>query len=272
MAVSLVVTGMQNYPDIDENDAAPLATAFDAVGHGVDGPADRHRRLHRPDRGGDDPACSARPGSRFAMARDGLLPRGLAKVHPTFGTPYIITAITGVARRGHRRLRRPRHPGQPGQHRHAVRLRPGQRRRGHPAPEAPGPAPLVPDARRDVGRRPLGAAVRLPDAQPHRRHLGAVPGLDGHRPGRLLRLRPHATAGSRGPSRRSARRAEGHARTYGDMRCRATNSAKAAGPRRRVTSPGGAGSGHPTRRPHDDEEFRWDVEGVPDHGPAPLAP
>jgi APA family basic amino acid/polyamine antiporter len=32
----------------------------------------------------------------FAMARDGLLPRGLAKVHPTFGTPYIFTAITGV--------------------------------------------------------------------------------------------------------------------------------------------------------------------------------
>lgn len=32
----------------------------------------------------------------FAMSRDGLLPRSLAKVHPTFGTPYIITIVTGV--------------------------------------------------------------------------------------------------------------------------------------------------------------------------------
>jgi basic amino acid/polyamine antiporter, APA family len=32
----------------------------------------------------------------FAMARDGLLPRGLAKVHPKYGTPYVFTLITGV--------------------------------------------------------------------------------------------------------------------------------------------------------------------------------
>ena len=91
----------------------------------------------------------------FAMARDGLLPRGLAKVHPRFGTPYRITAITGVAVAADRRLRRPRHAGQPGQHRHALRVRPGQRRRGRPAPHPPRPA-----ARRsgrpavDGGRRP----------------------------------------------------------------------------------------------------------------------
>ena len=33
----------------------------------------------------------------FAMARDGLLPTWLAKVHPQYGTPYRITLIVGVA-------------------------------------------------------------------------------------------------------------------------------------------------------------------------------
>jgi basic amino acid/polyamine antiporter, APA family len=96
MAVSLVVTGMQSYTDIDPEDAAPLATAFNAVGMEWMG------RLIAIG------ACiglivvvmilmlgQTRVG--FAMARDGLLPRGLSKVHPTFGTPYIFTVITGVA-------------------------------------------------------------------------------------------------------------------------------------------------------------------------------
>ncbi|MGZ8736355.1 MAG: amino acid permease [Nocardioides sp.] len=96
MAVSLVITGMRSYTEIDPEDAAPLATAFDAVGVNWMG---------------DLVAFGACIGltvvvmilmlgqSRvaFAMARDGLLPRKLAKVHPTYGTPYRITLITGVA-------------------------------------------------------------------------------------------------------------------------------------------------------------------------------
>ena len=33
----------------------------------------------------------------FVMARDGLLPTGLAKIHPKWKTPHVITLITGVA-------------------------------------------------------------------------------------------------------------------------------------------------------------------------------
>lgn len=95
VAVSLVITGMQNYTQIDPNDAAPLATAFDAVGKGWIG---------------DVIAVGATIGLTvvvlilmlgqtrvaFAMARDGLLPSWLAKVHPTYRTPYRLTAITGL--------------------------------------------------------------------------------------------------------------------------------------------------------------------------------
>ncbi|MGH1565622.1 amino acid permease [Mumia sp. DW29H23] len=96
MAVSLVITGMQNFRDIDPNDGAPLATAFDAVGVTWMG---------------DVISVGACIGLvvvvmilmlgqtrvAFAMARDGLLPRWLARTHPTHRTPYRITYITGIA-------------------------------------------------------------------------------------------------------------------------------------------------------------------------------
>ena len=94
IAVSLVITGMQDYRDIDPADAAPLSTAFDAVGVSWMG---------------DLIAIGACIGLTvvvlilmlgqtrvaFAMARDGLLPISLAKVHPTYGTPHRVTIITG---------------------------------------------------------------------------------------------------------------------------------------------------------------------------------
>jgi len=95
MAVSLIVTGVQSYKEIDPDDAAPLATAFSAAGVGWIG---------------DVISVGACIGLvvvvmilmlgqcrvAFAMGRDGLLPRSIARVHPTFGTPYRITLITGV--------------------------------------------------------------------------------------------------------------------------------------------------------------------------------
>jgi APA family basic amino acid/polyamine antiporter len=95
MAVSLVITGMRPYTDIDPADGAPLATAFTAVG--------------APWVGGIIAvgACiglivvamilflgQTRVG--FAMARDGLLPAPLAQVHHRFRTPHRITIIAGI--------------------------------------------------------------------------------------------------------------------------------------------------------------------------------
>jgi len=95
-AVSLVVTGLRSYRDIDPESAAPLADAFQ--GAGVDWMPDLI----------SIGACVGlvvvamilmlgQSRVAFAMARDGLLPRGLAKVHPTHATPYRITVLTGIA-------------------------------------------------------------------------------------------------------------------------------------------------------------------------------
>ena len=204
MAVSLVITGMQNYQDIDPNDAAPLATAFDAVG---------------VEWMGNLIAVGACIGLTvvvmilmlgqtrvaFAMARDGLLPRKVAKVHPHLRDAVPDHRDHRRRRRDHRRTGRPRDAGAPGQHRHALRVHPGQRRRGHPAPDPAGPPALLQGARRAGGGDPRGAALPVPDAQPHRGHLGAVRGVDGSRLRRLLRLQlpqQHGRAARRRGDRR----------------------------------------------------------------------
>ncbi|MGC9667732.1 amino acid permease [Planosporangium sp. 12N6] len=91
VAVSVVVTGMTKYTNL--NTGAPLARAFDEVGQGW--------AAHLISLGA---ICGITTvilvlmlgQSRvfFAMSRDGLLPSAVGKVHPRFGTPWLITIIT----------------------------------------------------------------------------------------------------------------------------------------------------------------------------------
>ena len=94
----------------------------------------------------------------FAMARDGLMPRGIAKVNPRTGTPVALTLGLGTliaVLAAHRAAERDR---QAGQHRHAVRVLPGEHRRDHPAPHAPGHGAAVPRRRSCRSSRSSAAA------------------------------------------------------------------------------------------------------------------
>ncbi|MEU0486196.1 amino acid permease [Streptosporangium sp. NPDC006013] len=93
VAVSLVVVGMQPYRQLSE--AAPLADAFKAVGQTWAASLISVGALV----GLTAVVMILMLGmSRvmFAMCRDELLPSGLAKVHPKYRTPYVITIIMGV--------------------------------------------------------------------------------------------------------------------------------------------------------------------------------
>ncbi|MFF5638923.1 amino acid permease [Streptomyces sp. NPDC012825] len=93
MAVSLVVTGMQNYKELSVS--APLADAFKASGHpfyaGV---------ISFGAAVGLTTVCLilllGQTRVFFAMSRDGLLPRFFSVTHPRFKTPYRPTILLGV--------------------------------------------------------------------------------------------------------------------------------------------------------------------------------
>jgi len=88
-AVALVVTGMVPYDKLDPE--AALANAFTV--HGQDWMATLISAGAVA--GLTTVVLTLMIGASrvvFAMSRDNLLPRGLAKVHPTFRTPYVITA------------------------------------------------------------------------------------------------------------------------------------------------------------------------------------
>ena len=93
MATAAVVTGMVPFTELDT--AAPLAKAFDLVGQGW-----------AADLISLGAVCGitsvilvlllGQARVSFAMARDGLLPPVLARVHPRYGTPWVMSSITGV--------------------------------------------------------------------------------------------------------------------------------------------------------------------------------
>ncbi|MEU0567724.1 amino acid permease [Nonomuraea sp. NPDC005983] len=93
VAVSLVVVGMQRYDQLSIK--APLADAFAAVG--------QHWAAALISIGAIAGLTTVvmilmlgQTRVLFAMCRDGLLPRPMAKVHPRFGTPARLTVIIGV--------------------------------------------------------------------------------------------------------------------------------------------------------------------------------
>ncbi|WP_346101159.1 amino acid permease [Nonomuraea maheshkhaliensis] len=93
VAVSLVVVGMQHYSELSTE--APLSGAFTAVGQpwlasiiGLGAIAGLTTVVLV--------LLLGQTRVLFAMCRDGLLPRSMAKVHPRFGTPARLTTLIGV--------------------------------------------------------------------------------------------------------------------------------------------------------------------------------
>jgi basic amino acid/polyamine antiporter, APA family len=93
VAVSCVLTGVVPYTEL--NNAEPVTYALRKLGYNFGSAVIGTGAI-----AGLTTVCLvmiyAQTRAFFAMSRDGLIPAGLCKVHPKFGTPHIITAIVGL--------------------------------------------------------------------------------------------------------------------------------------------------------------------------------
>jgi len=96
IAVALVLTGIVKYTELNVPD--PIAVGINAAGPGL-------AWLRPIVKIGAIAGLSSvilvmllgQPRVFYAMAKDGLLPPMFARVHPRFRTPYLASALTGVA-------------------------------------------------------------------------------------------------------------------------------------------------------------------------------
>ena len=149
----------------------------------------------------------SQPRIFFSMSRDRLLPQGVSKVHPKFGTPYITTIITCVIVALVAGLTQIQVVGEMTSIGTlfafvvvcaAVLVLRAKR---------PDAQAAVPRAVRSGVPDPRHPVVLVPDAEPAGAHLGSLPGVARHRHDHLLVLRPHAQpAGQPGRVATRARR------------------------------------------------------------------
>jgi basic amino acid/polyamine antiporter, APA family len=93
VAVGFVLTGIVPFDRLNVPD--PIAVGIDAAGIGWLGPLIKLGIIFGLT-SGLLAVLLAQPRVFRAMAHDGLLPRGAAKIHPRLGTPYVATLTTGL--------------------------------------------------------------------------------------------------------------------------------------------------------------------------------